>query len=60
LSPTWATRALYASATPSPSGDIAGWWLAAIGLSALYLVVSVLLYRFVEVRARVSGELALA
>lgn len=60
MSPTWATRALYASAAPSVSSDIAGWWLAALGLSALYLVVSVLLYRFVEVRARVTGELALA
>jgi ABC-2 type transport system permease protein len=59
LSPTWAARALYASASPSPSGDITSWWLATLGLSFLYLVVSVLLYRFVEVRARVTGQLAL-
>jgi ABC-2 type transport system permease protein len=60
LSPTWATRALYASASSSPTGDITSWWLTALGLSAVYLVVGVVLYRFVEVRARVSGELALA
>jgi ABC-2 type transport system permease protein len=59
LSPTWATRALYASATPSVSADITSWWLAALGLSALYLLAGVLLYRFVEVRARVTGQLAL-
>ena len=60
LSPTWATRALYASASPSPSAGIAGWWLVALGLSAAYLALSVLLYRYVDVRARVTGELALA
>jgi len=59
LSPTWAARALYASASTSPSGDITSWWLAALGLSTLYLVASVVLYRFVEVRARVTGQLAL-
>ncbi len=59
LSPTWAARALYASASTSPSGDITSWWLATLGLSALYLVASVVLYRFVEVRARVTGQLAL-
>jgi ABC-2 type transport system permease protein len=59
LSPTWAARALYASASTSPSGDIASWWLATLGLSTLYLVASVVLYRFVEVRARVTGQLAL-
>jgi len=60
LSPTWATGALYASASSSPSGDIANWWLVALGLSAVYLALGVVLYRFVEVRARVTGELALA
>jgi ABC-2 type transport system permease protein len=60
LSPTWATRALYASASPSANSDIALWWLVTLGISAVYLVASVVLYRFVEVRARVSGELALA
>ena len=59
LSPTWAARALYASASTSPSGDITSWWLATLGLSTLYLVASVVLYRFVEVRARVTGQLAL-
>ncbi len=60
LSPTWATRALYASASPSGSSDVTSWWLMTLGLSAIYLVLSVFLYRFVEIRARVTGELALA
>jgi ABC-2 type transport system permease protein len=60
LSPTWATRALYASASPTGSSDVTSWWLMTFGLSAIYLVLSVFLYRFVEVRARVTGELALA
>jgi ABC-2 type transport system permease protein len=59
LSPTWATRALYASASPSASGDVTAWWLTAIGLSVIYLVISTFLYRFVETRARVTGQLAL-
>lgn len=60
LSPTWATKAMYASAIQPANGDIVVWWLATIGLSIVYLAFSVLLYRFVEVRARVTGELALA
>lgn len=60
LSPTWATRALYASANPTPSADFVSWWLAALGLSAIYLGLSFLLYRFVDARARVTGQLALA
>ncbi len=60
LSPTWATRALYASASPTAGADVTGWWLITFGLSAVYLVLSVFLYRFVEAKARVSGELALA
>jgi len=60
LSPTWATRALYASASPNASSDVTSWWLMTFGLSAIYLVLSVFLYRFVETRARVTGELALA
>jgi hypothetical protein len=36
------------------------WWSAAIAISVVYLVLSLFLYRTVERRARVSGELALA
>lgn len=60
LSPTWATQALYAAASPTPGSDITTDWLVALGLSVIYLAASVFLYRFVEYRARVSGELALA
>lgn len=60
LSPTWATRALYAAASPTRGSDITTDWLIALGLSLAYLVASIFLYRFVEIRARVTGELALA
>ena len=60
LSPTWATRALYAAASPSAGSDITNDWFIALGLSAVYLAASIFLYRFVEFRARVTGELALA
>ena len=60
LSPTWATRALYAAASPTRGSDVTTDWLIALGLSLAYLVASIFLYRFVETRARVTGELALA
>jgi ABC-2 type transport system permease protein len=60
LGPTWATRALYASTTDSGPHDFALWWLAAVGLSVLYLAGAVFLYRLVDRRARMTGELALA
>ena len=60
LSPTWAVKALYASATSAPGADYGAWWLASMGLTILYLGIGVWLYGFVEDRARVSGELALA
>ena len=60
LSPTWATRALYASAANGTGVDIAHSWLIARGLSGIYLVLSIPLYRLVEIRARVTGDLALA
>lgn len=60
LSPTWAVRALYASATSAPHAAYLTWWLAAAGLTVIYLAAGVWLYSFVEARARVSGELALA
>src|SRR5438445_1057463 len=60
LSPTWATRALYAAASPTRGSDVTTDWLIALGLSLAYLVASIFLYRLVEIRARVTGELALA
>ena len=60
LAPTWATRALYASTTNGGAHDFVSWWLAAIGLSVLYIAGALLLYRLVDRRARMSGELALA
>ena len=60
LSPTWATRAIYAATTNEGPHDFALWWLAAILISLAYLVGALFLYQMVERRARVSGELALA
>jgi len=60
LAPTWATRALYASTTNSGSHDFLAWWLAAVGLSVIYVAGAMFLYRLVDRRARMSGELALA
>jgi ABC-2 type transport system permease protein len=60
LAPTWATTALYASTDPAGRHDFAAWWAAAIGLSLAYLVAAAWLYRLVDRRARLSGELALA
>lgn len=60
LAPTWAVRALYASTVAEGAQDFAAWWLAAVGLSLLYLAGAYLLYALVERRARVSGQLALA
>ncbi|HYM97740.1 MAG TPA: ABC transporter permease [Candidatus Sulfotelmatobacter sp.] len=60
LAPTWATRALYASTTTDGPHDYALWWLASVALSVAYLVGAYFLYRLVQFRARVSGDLALA
>jgi ABC-type multidrug transport system permease subunit len=60
LAPTWATRAMYASTTNQGAHDFGGWWFAAIGISLVYLAGAVVLYRLVDWRARMSGELALA
>jgi ABC-2 type transport system permease protein len=59
LAPTWATRAIYASTTSQGPHDFVAWWLAAIGLSLAYIVGALLLYRLVDRRARMSGDLAL-
>lgn len=60
LAPTWATRAIYASTTQSGGHEYLLWFAYAIGLSAVYLALSWLLFRMVEVRARVTGQLAMA
>jgi ABC-2 type transport system permease protein len=60
LAPTWATRAIYASTANSGPHDFVAWWLAAIGLSVLYIAGALFLYQLIDRRARMSGELALA
>jgi len=60
LAPTWATRAIYASTTSQGPHDFVAWWLVSIALSIAYLVGAFFLYRLVDQRARMSGELALA
>ena len=60
FAPTWAVRALYA-ATGQPFGhDYVQWWAVSIALSCLYLAAAWLLFRMVDVRARASGQLAMA
>lgn len=60
LAPTWATRAVYASTTTQGPHDFALWWSVTVVLSVAYLAAAAWLYRLVDVRARVSGDLALA
>lgn len=60
LAPTWATKALYAAAGSAPGAPYGLWLGVSLTLVAVYLAIAVFLYRFVEVRARVSGDLALA
>lgn len=60
LAPAWATRSLYA-ATGQPYGhDYFVWCGVAIAISCSYLVISWALFRLVDKRARVTGQLALA
>jgi ABC-2 type transport system permease protein len=59
LAPTWATRAIYAATTNEGPHDFVAWWLASVGLSLVYLAGAFFLYRLVDRRARMSGELAL-
>jgi len=60
FAPTWATRSLYA-ATGQPFGhEYATWWAISIALSCGYLVIAWFLYRVVDVRARVTGQLSMA
>lgn len=60
LAPSWAIRGVFSAAGADPPGDFRGWWLAALLISAAYLVLSVPLHRLVDHRARVTGQLALA
>ncbi len=59
LPPTWGTRALYAATTAEGPHDFVAWWVATVGLSLVYLGLSVFLFRLVDRRARATGELAL-
>src|SRR5260370_13717961 len=59
LAPTWATRALYAATTSAGPHDFGASWLAALGLSAAYIIGAVFLYPLVHKRARMSGALPL-
>lgn len=59
IAPAWATRSLYAAAGEPFGASFVAWWAAALGLSAAYLLVAWFLFRVVDVRARVTGQLAL-
>ncbi len=59
LAPRWATQALYrATGQPSDAGYLLLWALAIL-LSLVYLVLSRFLFRVLDVRARVTGQMAL-
>jgi ABC-2 type transport system permease protein len=60
LAPAWATRSLYAATGQSYRHDYVLWWGIAIGISCLYLLISWSLFRLVDLRARVTGQLAMA
>lgn len=60
LAPTWAVRAMYAAAGQGSGAPAYGlWWLLAVCLSLAYLGVGLLLFRVVENRARISGQLGI-
>jgi hypothetical protein len=59
LAPMWAVRALYASTASEGPHDYAAWWAMSIALSVVYIVASLFLYRVVDSRARMTGQLAL-
>jgi ABC-2 type transport system permease protein len=59
LAPAWATRSLYA-ATGQPDAHAYFLWCGiAIAISCGYLLISWFLFRLVDLRARVTGQLAL-
>jgi hypothetical protein len=53
-------RSLYAAAGQPFGHDYFRWCAISIALSCAYLVAGWFLYRVVDVRARVTGQLALA
>lgn len=59
LAPAWATRSLYAATGQSYGHDYLLWCGIAIAISCGYLVISWFLFRLVDVRARVTGQLAM-
>ena len=59
LAPTWGVRAMYAAAGQwAGPPDYRRWWLLAVGLGVSYLVLAAALFRIVEHKARVTGELS--
>lgn len=58
MAPAWATRSLYAAAGQPFGNQYLLWWSASIALSCVYLAVAWVLFRMVDARARVSGQLA--
>ena len=60
FAPTWAVRSLYAAAGQPYGHDYVLSCAISIALSCIYLVAGGFLYRAVDVRARVTGQLALA
>jgi ABC-2 type transport system permease protein len=59
LAPAWATRSLYAAAGQSYGHDYFLWCGIAIAISCGYLVISWFLFRLVDIRARITGQLAM-
>jgi len=59
LAPTWATRSLYAAAGQPYGHDYILWCGTAIAISCTYLVIGWILFRLVDLRARVTGQLAM-
>lgn len=57
LAPTWAIRALYASAGEA-TPDYPSWWLWTVVLLVVNAAISAGLFRLVDRRVRVTGQLA--
>jgi ABC-2 type transport system permease protein len=60
LAPRWATQAFYAATNQPRNASYFALWALAVTLSLVYLMLSLLLFRILDVRARVSGQMALA
>jgi ABC-2 type transport system permease protein len=57
LAPTWAIRAMYASAGEA-TPQYPSWWLAVVALLLVNAAVAAVLFRMVDRRVRVTGQLA--